>query len=94
MGSIEAMIVYLYGEGRARDEICAMLQVDSHSVTNTLDDFRRNGTLLILLDLFLLKTGKQTKFVETHFCAFGIDAEHLVEIINVMGEELIIDSST
>jgi hypothetical protein len=40
-----------------------------------------------------LNTGKQTKCVETHFCAFGIDAEHPVEIINAMGEELIRYSS-
>jgi hypothetical protein len=44
-------------------------------------------------DFFFLNTGKQTTFVGTHFCAFGINAEHPFEIINVMSEELIIHSS-
>jgi hypothetical protein len=45
------------------------------------------------MNVFFFNTGKQTTFVETHFCAFGTDAEHPVEIINAMGGKLIIYSS-
>jgi hypothetical protein len=45
------------------------------------------------MNCFFLNTGKPTESIEIDFCARGTDAEHPVEIINAMGEELMMSSS-